>query len=75
MTAALILGRVAHDARGVINGSGQVGPDCPHGLAAHVSSLRAYDLTNNFTKQVRGHVMTGGIDIMQPLPVLYAVCQ
>jgi len=44
--SALILGRVAHDARGA---SGQVGPDCPHGLAAHVSSLRAYDLTNNFT--------------------------
>ena len=66
MTAALILGRVALDARGVINGSmGQVS----------ARFQPAYDLTNNFTKQVRGHVMTGGIDIMQPLPVLYAVCQ
>ncbi len=54
--SGLILGRVALDARGVINGSG-------HSWSGHPcqQSLRS---DKYFTTQVRGHVMTGGINIM-----------
>ncbi len=61
--SGLILGRVALDARGVINGSG-------HSWSGHPcqQSLRS---DKYFTTQVRGHVMTGGINIMQPSRWLY----